>query len=267
LSISSMKTMPFCSRFCSACGADLVLVDQLAGLFVDQQLHGLADLHAAQLAAAGAEVAQHALELLGHFLHAGRAHDLHGGRGLRQLQLDLLVVQLAFAQLLAEVLARGAVAARRCAAVGVAGGRDQHVEDAVLGQVLGARAVRLHGLLALLLDGHLGQVADDGIDVLADVAHLGELGGLDLDERRVRQPRQAARDLGLADAGGADHQDVLGRDLGRSFSSTCWRRQRLRSAMATARLASCWPTMWRSSSETISCGVMEDMANLHVFVE
>src|SRR5215467_13801480 len=42
----------------------------------------------------------------------------------------------------------------------------------------------------------------------------------------------------------------------RSFSSTCWRRQRLRSAIATARLAACWPTMWRSSSETISCGVM-----------
>ena len=59
----------------------------------------------------------------------------------------------------------------------------------------------------------LDQVADDRVDVLADVADLGELGRLDLDERRVGQPRQAARDLGLADAGGADHQDVLRRDL------------------------------------------------------
>jgi hypothetical protein len=40
----------------------------------------------------------------------------------------------------------------------------------------------------------------------------------------------------------------------RKGPSSCWRRQRLRSAMATARLASCWPTMWRSSSETISRG-------------
>src|SRR5438046_7967272 len=40
----------------------------------------------------------------------------------------------------------------------------------------------------------------------------------------------------------------------RSFSSTCWRRQRLRNAIATARLASVWPTMKRSSSETISRG-------------
>src|SRR4051794_21520711 len=46
-------------------------------------------------------------------------------------------------------------------------------------------------------------------------------------------------------------------------SSTCWRRQRLRSAIATARLAPLWPTMWRSSSETISCGVMLLMSAPH----
>src|ERR1700712_2444042 len=44
-------------------------------------------------------------------------------------------------------------------------------------------------------------------------------------------------------------------------SSTCWRRQRLRSAIATARLAALWPTMWRSSSETISCGVIALVGN------
>src|SRR5450830_175794 len=42
----------------------------------------------------------------------------------------------------------------------------------------------------------------------------------------------------------------------RSGSSTCWRRQRLRKAMATARLALPWPTTCLSSSPTISCGVM-----------
>src|ERR1700680_1031816 len=35
---------------------------------------------------------------------------------------------------------------------------------------------------------------------------------------------------------------------------SCRRRQRLRSAMETARLASVWPMMKRSSSETISRG-------------
>ena len=80
------------------------------------------------------------------------------------------------------------------------------------------RAHLAHLRLARLLDRDLGQVAHDRVDVLADVAHLGELGRLHLDEGRVGQLRQAARDLGLADAGGADHQDVLGRDLVRAAS-------------------------------------------------
>src|SRR5699024_8180985 len=41
----------------------------------------------------------------------------------------------------------------------------------------------------------------------------------------------------------------------RMVSSSCMRRQRLRRAIATERLASAWPMMYRSSSETISRGV------------
>src|SRR5205823_8694983 len=44
-------------------------------------------------------------------------------------------------------------------------------------------------------------------------ADLGELSRLDLDEGRIREPREAPGDLRLADPGGADHQDVLRRDL------------------------------------------------------
>src|SRR5690606_12300470 len=43
----------------------------------------------------------------------------------------------------------------------------------------------------------------------------------------------------------------------RSSAGSCMRRQRLRRAMATARLASSWPMMWRLSSWTISRGVMD----------
>src|SRR6185437_7260699 len=46
----------------------------------------------------------------------------------------------------------------------------------------------------------------------------------------------------------------LGTTSSRIASGSCCRRQRLRSAIATARLASFWPTMKRSSSETISRG-------------
>ena len=51
------------------------------------------------------------------------------------------------------------------------------------------------------------------LDVAADIADLGELGRLDLEERRLGEPGQPAGDLGLAAAGRADHQDVLGQHL------------------------------------------------------
>src|SRR5271156_527714 len=46
---------------------------------------------------------------------------------------------------------------------------------------------------------------------------------------------------------------------GRRDSATCWRRQRLRRAMATARLAAFWPTICLSNSSTISRGVICDI--------
>src|SRR3546814_17046115 len=50
----------------------------------------------------------------------------------------------------------------------------------------------------------------------------------------------------------------LGSTSSRRSSGSCWRRQRRRSAMATARLASFGPMMKRSSSETISRGVKKE---------
>src|SRR5690606_1104078 len=147
-----------------------------------------------------------------HFFLAGGRHDLRLGHGLGDVDLDLGVVQAAFAQALAEGLAGVGFFAVGFAA-GVAGGRDQHVENAVFGGVFGLGAHAAHFDLAGLLDGNLDQVADDGVDVAAHVAHFGELGGFDLDEGRVGQLGQAARDLGLADTGGPDHEDVLGNDL------------------------------------------------------
>ena len=138
---------------------------------------------------------------------------------------------------------------------GLDAGADQRIEHALLGGLLRAGLHVLALALAGLRDRDLDEVADDLLDVAADIADLGELGGLDLDERRAGELRQPARDLGLADAGRPDHQDVLRQHLlAQACRSSCSRRQRLRSAMATARLASAWPTMKRSSSETISRG-------------
>ncbi len=105
--------------------------------------------------------------------------------------------------------------AARQAEVACAAGDASPVEQPLLGAVSAARALlllaapRATGLTADALD----QVADHALDVAAVVADLGVLGRLDLDERRADELRQPAGDLGLADAGRADQDDVLGRDV------------------------------------------------------
>ena len=86
---------------------------------------------------------------------------------------------------------------------------DQRFKHALLGIDVGARLDVLAHLVADQADRHLDQIADDLLDVAADIADFGEFGRLDLDEGRAGEPCQAARDLGLADAGRPDHQDVL----------------------------------------------------------
>src|SRR6266513_2109807 len=186
----------------------LVVVDQPACFLLGQQLGRLADLHAPQPPPPAAEVGQHALDLRGELLHARRGEDLHLRLARRHLDVDLLVVELALAQLLPEFLPGGVFLD-----LSRAGGRQQRIENPLLGSFLRPRAHAARRLLAGLLYADLDQVAHDGIDVAADVAHLGELGRLDLDERRVGEPRQATGNLGLAHAGRADQQDVLRRDL------------------------------------------------------
>ncbi|MNS71559.1 hypothetical protein D3C72_1049330 [compost metagenome] len=90
---------------------------------------------------------------------------------------------------------------------------DQGVQNPLLGLTLGAGLDPGAALVAHHDQGALDQIAHDLIDVATDVADLGELGRLDLEEGRTRQLGQAPGDLGLADPRRADHQDVLGRDL------------------------------------------------------
>ena len=77
-------------------------------------------------------------------------------------------------------------------------------------------ALVLHVLalsLARQRDGDLDEVAHDLLDVAADIADLGELGGFHLEEGRAGEPGKPAGDLGLADAGRPDHQDILRQHL------------------------------------------------------
>ena len=116
-----------------------------------------------------------------------------------RLDLDFLVVQFAAAQFLAKRIAR------RGAGIGA----DQRVEHALFGGELGAGLHILALAFAHLGDRDLDEVADDLLDVAADITYFGEFGGLDLDEGRAGKFCQPPRDLGLADAGRSDHQDIF----------------------------------------------------------
>ena len=56
--------------------------------------------------------------------------------------------------------------------------------------------------------GRLDQLEQDVLDVLADVAGLGERGGVGDGERHVELTGQRLREVGLAAPGGAEEQDV-----------------------------------------------------------
>ena len=85
-----------------------------------------------------------------------------------------------------------------------------------------------------------------------DVAHLGELADASTLTKGAPASRARRRAISVFPTPvGPIMMMLLGRISSRSSSSTCWRRQRLRSAMATAFLASFCPTMYLSSSATI----------------
>ena len=89
----------------------------------------------------------------------------------------------------------------------------QRIEHALFRGELGLALDILAQPLARHDQRHLDQIAHDLLDIAADIADFGEFGRFDLDERRLRQLGEAPRDLGLADTGRADHQDVLRQNL------------------------------------------------------
>ena len=133
------------------------------------------------------------------------------------LDLDGAVIEPTRSQLLSQPLAgalgRIGQAGHGGIDLGPRSRRQQQVEQAIFGSLPGLRPQLFEALVAHHRNRQLHQVTDHRLDVAPDVADLGELGGFDLDEGRLGQTRQPARDLGLAHAGGPDHQDVLRRDV------------------------------------------------------
>ena len=102
---------------------------------------------------------------------------------------------------------------RRRGAIPLLGRGKKQIEQPLVHLLLREILDFVLALVAHHVDGALHQVAHHGLYIATHVADLGELGRLDLDEGRARQPREATRDLRLSDARGADEDDVVGRDL------------------------------------------------------
>ena len=73
-----------------------------------QKLAGFADLQPAFAPFGLTGLTEKATKLLGHLFHAGRPHDLKRRSRLGQIDFDVLVIELAFAQFFSKGLARRA---------------------------------------------------------------------------------------------------------------------------------------------------------------
>ena len=122
--------------------------------------------------------------------------------------------------------------------------RQQHVQNAVFGGIGSAAALADHGSFPGLLHGHFHQITDDGVHILADIAHFGELGGLYLDEGCIGQLGQAAGNLRFAHTCGANHEDIFRRDFG---------TQRARHLLPAPAVAQ------RNGDRTLGCGLANDV--------
>jgi len=134
---------------------------------------------------------------------------LNGGN----FEFDLTVIEFALAQFLTKFLPRRRIPFLGLVDARIARRRQQRIEDAIFGSILRLVPDFARGCFARFLDGNFHQIPDDGIDVAPNVTHFCEFGGLDLDERCLRELCQTARDLRLTDAGRTDHEDILRRDL------------------------------------------------------
>ena len=155
-----------------------VHVDELLLLFLRQRYERVRHRELPLPGAALEEPRQHVLDVDVDFLDRRAGDDLEGREALlAHVDLDLLLIEPAVAQLLAQLLARPlrllANARRLLVVVGRRRKRrQQQIEHALLGGLARLLAHLRDALLANHVDGELGQVPHHRLDVAADVADL-----------------------------------------------------------------------------------------------
>src|SRR5579883_1215468 len=185
---------------------NLILVDQLVAFLNNERREGIFDAGAPRFRAPAKRAAEDIADrdrADRRARHIGQLEHRQRRRGLRNLDLDFLVVELACSEPLAERIARGLRSA----------GADKGVEHPLFRGKLRAGMHRLALLFFDHRDRGLEKITDDLLDVAADIANLGEFRRLDFQERRARKLGEAPRNLGLAAAGRPNHQNVFWQDL------------------------------------------------------
>ena len=195
---------------------DLIHVDELLLFFLDQIIESVRHAHIAAFGALAEHGGKHLLDVHAHLFQVHVAGDFKRRAAVFHFQFDHALVEFAVAQAVAEFLAGFRIV------VGAFGrGRNEQVEQAILGRGFRAIADFVQLFLPHHVDGNIDEIADDGFHVAADVSDLSELARFHLHERGVGEFGQTAGEFGFADAGGPDHQDIFGhhvfRHLGRKL--------------------------------------------------
>src|SRR5271155_3928990 len=206
---------------------DLVHINQAVFFFLDEIVKGFGDRHFALLFLLAEHAGEHVFYIDVHFLDALIGDDFEGRHlAFANFDFDHARVELAFAQLGAKFFPR---ASYLFAALNFRGGRsvrrngrrrEEQVEQAVFGGLLGA----LGDFVELFFTDHINrgfdEIADHGFHVAADVADFGVFRGFHFDEGETCQAREAAGDFRLADASGADHQNIFRQNI---FGELGWK--------------------------------------------
>ena len=211
--------MPVFSAKFHGLGVDFFLIDERFTFLIEEYLAGLGDGHFAADDILRQDFFQHPLHVEIHRIPAGASHagDHHRLGLLLDRDLDIAILQFATDQHRPHLFAASLVTLRRVLAIDTdierRGGGNQQFQQPVRHAPLGFFLHVGQFALADQPDGIFHQLADHALHVAAIVAHLGVLAGFDLDERGTGEIGQSPGDFRLADTGGADHQDVLRRDL------------------------------------------------------
>src|ERR1700688_58754 len=204
----------------------LLHVDEALLFFLNQIFERLVDFHLPLFGPLAEDVRQHVLQIDVHLFDALIRDDLEGRKiTLASFNFDGAVVEFAFAQLLPQFLSRAAgrfsesgiavddnsAGVRGRAIVGRSrrGRRQKNIEQTFFRVQFGLVGNVFKFFFANHFDGDLDQIANHGFHLAAYVTDFSKLGSFYFKKWGVRELSQSPGDFGFADAGRADHQDVL----------------------------------------------------------